>query len=261
MPTILVGTDLTERSLPAIARGVELTRASGGRLIVCHVGPSTLRVNPLFPHESGATIAETAGTEQLILEAVTKQVVDATEFTNFDVVVDTGEPPDVVCAQAHRYGADLVIVTADRPGVGAVARDLSASPCTVLVLGSSSGTAAAIVTLETEAQSVVELAAAVRAVTVHPVSKFLVMIWADSDERKTPLLDELARMSNDFGVPVEPWFADLADTSAVARLASTPEIGLVAMALPPPDPVVQRRASPLDDGLEGAATSFLIVRR
>ena len=261
MPAILVGTDLTDRSLPAIIRGVELARASGGRLIVCHAAPSALPVNPLFPHETGATIAAATDIEQQLGAAVTKQVVDATDFATFDVVVDIGEPPEVVCTQAARYRADLVIVTADRPGVGAVARDLSTSPCTVLLLGSSTGTAAALVTLESEIEGISRLAQAARAVVVQPLSKLLVMMWADSDERKAPLLAEIDRWSQEFGVPVEPWFADLADPSTLGRLASTPEIGLVAMALPPPDRLVENRVSPIDDELDGSAASFLIVRR
>jgi nucleotide-binding universal stress UspA family protein len=261
MPTILVGTDLTEQSLPAIVRGVELARASGARLIVCHAADRVLPVNPLFPHETGANIAAATDIEQLVVDAVTQQVIDATDFTTFDVVVDIGEPSDVICAQAHKFGADLVIVTADRPGVGAVARDLSTSPCSVLVLGSSTGTAAAIVTLESEVQWVAQLAEAVRGVVVHPVSKFLGILWADSAERKAPLLGELDRLGQEFGVPVVPWFADLGEPSALARVARDPEIGIVALAVPEPDRIVERRASPLDDGFEGATASFLIVRR
>jgi nucleotide-binding universal stress UspA family protein len=261
MPTILVGTDLTERSRTAIVRGAELVRASGGRLIVCHAAANMLPINPLFPHETGTTITATTGLEQRIIEAVMQQVVDATGFTTFDVVVDTGEAPDIICAQAGKHRADLVIVTADRPGIGEVARDLSISPCTVLVLGTSTGSAAAILTLESEVASVAELAAAARAVVVRPVSKFLVIMWADSDERKAPLLAELERTSRELGVPVEPWFTGLADSSALARAAHDPEIGLVALTAPKPDSIVERRASPLDDGFEGATASFLVIRR
>lgn len=261
MKTILVGTDLTDRSRAAIVRGVELAKATGSRLVVCHATPKTLPVNPLFPHETEASIAATTGTEQRVAEAMTQQVVDATGFTVFDVIVDMGDPPDVICAQASHHRADLVIVTADRPGVGAVARDLSASPCSVLVIGTSPGDVAAIVTLESEVESVAELAEAVRAVVVRPVSKFLVIIWADSDERKAPLLAALDRIGRGLGTPVEPWFADIADASALARVASDPQVGLVALTAPEPDKIVQGRASPLDDGFEGATASFLIIRR
>jgi hypothetical protein len=261
MPTILVGTDLTDRSRPAIVRGVELARASGGRLIVCHATERMLPVNPLFPHQTGASIAAATDIDHRVVEAVSQQVVEATGFTTFDVVVDTGEPSQIVCSQATKHRADLVIVTADRPGVGEVARDLSMSPCSVLVLGPSTGDAVAIVTLESEVQSVGKVAEAVRAVLVQPVSKYLVIMWVDSDERKAPLLTELDRIGRTLGVPVEPWFADLADPSALSRVASSPEIGLVAMTLPQPDEIVQHRAGPLDDGFEGATASFLIIRR
>ncbi|HMJ51266.1 MAG TPA: universal stress protein [Polyangiaceae bacterium] len=261
MPIVLVGTDLTDRSRPAIARGAELVQASGGRLIICHAAPKTLPVNPLFPHQTGEKIAATAGIEQRIIEAVTRQVVDATGFSAFDVIVDTGEAPDVICSQAKRLQADLVIVTADRPGVGAVARDLAASPCSVLVLGTSTGDAVAIVTLESEVESVGPLAEAVRLVLLRPVSKFVVIMWTDSDDQKAPLLAELARTSRLVGVPFEPWFADLTETSVLARAANDPEIGLVALTAPEPDSIVGRSAGPLDDGFEGATASFLLLRR
>jgi nucleotide-binding universal stress UspA family protein len=261
MRTILVGTDLTDRSRAAIVRGVELVQASQGRLIVCHAAANMLPINPLFPHETGANIAAATGIDQRIIEAVTQQVVDATGFATFDVVVDVGEPPAVICAQACSHGADLVIVTADRPGVGAVARDLSTSPCSVLVVGTSMGDAAAIVTFESEVESIGYLVEAARAVTVRPVSKFVVIMWADSDEKKAPLLAALELTGRALGVPFEPWFADVADSSALARVASDPQIGLVALTAPQPDKIVGRRAGPLDDGFEGAAASFLIIRR
>jgi len=261
MPTILVGTDLTERSRPAIVRGVELVQAFGGRLIVCHATPQALPVNPLFPHQTGESIAQTASTEQRIIDAVTEQVVGATAHREFDVVVDFGEAPDVICSQATRLRADLIVVMNDRPGLGEVARDLAASPCSVLLLGTSTGSAVAIVTLESETGSVASLAQDARAVLVRPVSKFTVIMWTDSDEKKAPLLAELERTSRTIGVPFEPWFADLTERGALARAASDPEIGLVALTAPQPDKIVERRASPLDDGLEGATASFLLLRR
>src|SRR5687767_5307305 len=204
MPTILVGTDLTDRSRPAIVRGVELVQAFGGRLIVCHATPKSMPVNPLFPHQTGESIADTAGAEPHVIDAVTQQVVDATGFREFDVIVDIGDAPDVICSQATRLKADLVIVMGDRPGIGEVARDLAASPCSVLLLGTSTGNAVAIVTLESETGSIASLAHDARAVLVRAVSKFVVIMWADSDERKAPLLAELERTSRAIGVPFEP---------------------------------------------------------
>ena len=261
MPTILVGTDLTERSRPAIVRGVELVRAFGGRLIVCHATAKQLPVNPLFPHQAAESIVEAAGAEQRIIDALTQQVVTATGFTDFDVVVDIGEASDVICSHATRLQASLVVVMGDRPGIGEVARDLAASPCSVLLLGPSTGDAVAIVTLESETESIASLAEDARAVLVQPVSKFLVIMWADTDEKKAPLLAELDRMSRAMGVPFEPWFADLTERAVLAGVASDPRIGLVALAAPKPDKIVERQASPLDDGLEGATASFLLLRR
>ena len=261
MPTILVGTDLTDGSRAAILRGAELVQSAGGRLVVCHAAPKVLAVNPLFPHENSEKVAALAGNEQDLIDAVSTQVADATGSTSFDVVVDFGEPPDVLCAQAARHRADLVIVSADRPGVGAVARDLSASPCSILVLGESAGNAAAIVMLESEVASLPSLVEAARAVLLRPPSKIVVVLWSDSAEYKAPLLAVLESTARSLSIPFEPWFADLADRNALTRAASDPEIGLVALSAPRPDKLVEGRASPLDDGLEGATASFLLMRR
>jgi nucleotide-binding universal stress UspA family protein len=260
MTTIVVGTDLTERSRPAIIRGVTLARHNGAQLLVCHARHKALPVNPLFPHEAARNIAATVVDEQRIADAVTRQVVETTGFTAFNVVVDIGDPAQVICAQATKHRADLVVVTADRPNVGAVARDLSTSPCSVLVVGPSTGDVAAILMLESEVSSIGTLVDAARKVSIGPVSKFVVILWADSEEKKAPLLAELERTSRALGVQFEPWFADLADPSAMGRAAKDPGIGLIAMMAPRPDKIVERRASPLDDGFEGAATSFLLLR-
>jgi nucleotide-binding universal stress UspA family protein len=261
MPTILVGTDLTDGSRAAILRGAELVQSAGGRLIVCHAAPKSLAINPLFPHESSEKVAAVAGSEQGVIEEVTAQVLEATGLTNFDVVVDFGDASDVLCAQAAHHRADLVIVSADRPGAGDVARDLATSPCTVLVVGTSTGNAVAIVILESEVGSLAALVEAARAVLLRTPSKIVVILWSDSSELKGPLLSELQRTSHALGVPLEPWFTNLADSSILARAASDPDIGLVALTAPRPDKIVEGRAGPLDDGFEGATASFLLMRR
>jgi hypothetical protein len=260
MPTILVGTDLTDRSRLALVRGAELVRSTGGKLIVCHAADKALPVNPLFPHEAGDSIAAAVSAEQRVADAVSQQVVEATGLEDFDVVVDMGEPSAVLCAQATRHRADLVVVNADRPGAGQVARELSTSPCSVLVVGPSNGRALALIALESEVELVPKLLAAARSVAVGPVSKAVVVLWADSEARKGPLLAALDRTSQTSGIPFESWFAHLDDRSALARAASDPEIGLVALAAPTPDKVVDQRASPLDDAFDGAAASLLLLR-
>ena len=260
MSTILVGTDLTDQSLPAIIRGADLVRSAGGKLIVCHAADKSLPVNPLFPHEASDSIAATVSSEQRVADAVSQQVTDATGLEDFDVVVDIGDPSTVICAQAKRHRAALVVVNADRPGVGAVARELSMSPCSVLVVGPSSGDAVALIALESEVELVPKLAEAARAASASPVSRFVVILWADSESRKAPLLASLARTSETSGVPFEPWFAHLDDPSALARAASDPQIGLVAMSAPRPDKIVDRRASPLDDAFDSAQASLLLLR-
>jgi hypothetical protein len=115
--------------------------------------------------------------------------------------------------------------------------------------------------LESEVGSVAALVEAARAVLLRPLSKVVVILWSDSPDLKGPLLAELRQTSQALGVGLEPWFTDLADASILARAACDPEIGLVALTAPRPDKVVEGRAGPLDDGFEGAAASFLLIRR
>jgi len=262
MRTVLVGTDLTERSDPAIVRGAALARKNGGRLVVCHVGPRQVGVNPLFPQQHQQDIAATASWEEAAAEAVTRHVADLTGLDAFDVAIDEGEPSRALCQQATRLSADLIVVMSDRPGGGGtVTRDLSASPCSVLVLGPSTGNTVAVVTLESDVESVPDLAAAARSVLVEPVGKIVVIMWADREKHeKGALLAQLSAQSEKLGVPVEPWFADMSELSLVARVAADPDVGLVVLATPTPDRIVAQTTSPLDDALAVATSSLLLIR-
>jgi nucleotide-binding universal stress UspA family protein len=262
MRTILVGTDLTERSDPAIFRGAALARTNGARLVVCHVGPRVMDVNPLFPQQHQQDLASLADREKLIADAVSRRVVQVTGLDLFDVVVDEGEPPRVLCQQAIRLSADLVVVMSDRPGTErSVTRDLAASPCSVLVLDGSVGSTVALLTWESEVDSVHELAAAARSVLVEPAGKFVVIMWADlTQERRGPLLAQLSAQGEKFGAPVEPWFADMSEMSLLARVASDPDVGLVVLQAPRPDKIVDGTTSPLDDALATATSSLLLIR-
>ena len=185
MRTILVGTDLTERSDPAIVRGAALARTNGARLVVCHVGPRQVGVNPLFPQQHQRDLASTANWEEVVAEAMTRRVVELTGLDVFDVALDEGEPSRVLCQQASRLSADLIVVMSDGPGAEKrVTRDLSTSPCSVLALDGSAGSTVALLTWESEVESVHELAAAARSVLVQPVGKFVVVMWTDLPQEK-----------------------------------------------------------------------------
>src|SRR6185295_18346748 len=96
----------------------------------------------------------------------------------FDVVLDEGEPSRALCEQAVRLSADLIVVMSDRPGAERrVTRDLSTSPCSVLVLDRSAGSTVALLTWESDVESVHELAAAARSVLVQPIGKFVIIMW------------------------------------------------------------------------------------
>ena len=261
MRTILVGSDLTERSYPAIVRGAELARRHGGRLVVCHAGIPRIGVHPLFPQRHQEDLTSSADIERRIGDELTRSVTELTGLDTFDVVVDMGDAPTVLCAQATRVGADLVVVMVDSGEKGrTVARDLTTSPCSVLSLGQSAGDAVALVTLESELDSLPRLVAAAQSVALSPPRRVVAILWADSEKKKGPLLARLEQIGKQAGTAFEPWFASWGDASVLARVATEPDIGLVALGAPVPDKLAGDKAGPFDDALPAGTASLLLVR-
>jgi nucleotide-binding universal stress UspA family protein len=272
--TLLVGTDLSERANHAIVRGHQLAAASGGRLVVCHVGPPELGANPLFPQQHQDDLIAATEVDAELGEAVSSRVAELTgrDRDAFEVVVDRGGAARALCEQSARVAADLVVVMADRKAEGedaTVTRDLvRGCACSVLVLGGDAERAAgkpegvAVVALEGEVEIVPDLVSAALFVAPKRPPEVDVVLWvAERDVEASSITARLASQSNDLGIPLAPWFADVRDTSLLmARASRHPSIGLLACVAPAPADLAKSSSSPLDDVLPEARSSILLLR-
>ncbi len=113
MPTpVLIATDLTEASDPAIARGVAHAQAVGAQVVVCHVIPDVFRSHPLQPLQGGSAIALSAELTKRAAELATEQVhrVAGLSPDEDTVIIETGSPGDEVVRIAEDRGASLVVI-------------------------------------------------------------------------------------------------------------------------------------------------------
>src|SRR5450432_2900071 len=258
--TLLVGTDLTERSDAAILRGHDIARNNDARLVVCHVAPAQIGSHPLFPQRYEEEMLSAAHLDEQLAEAVSLRVAELTqrEPDTFDVIIDQGEPARVLMDHAARLAADLTVVMNDGPDSDAtVTRDLArSSSCSTLVVGNGLGTGLAVMALETEIATVPALLAAARAAITFETSKIVMILWVTGGEFAVlKWTSRLAELSIALGVTLEPRFAEIGDTSVVDRAATDPSIGLVALAAPLPDRGLTETSSPIDDALPGATSS------
>jgi nucleotide-binding universal stress UspA family protein len=265
--TLLVATDLTEQSYPAIIRGAEIAAKHGARLVVCHVVPVQAGSHPLFPQQHQLDVASSTVLDRQVAESLSQQVARLTSRSPaaFEILIDRGEPASTLVSQAARLGADLIVIMSDAPAAEgrAMATDTVAlsACCSVLVLREGEGQCAAVVALNSEAEIVPELIRAVLAVS-SPSPKRIVAILSVTEQTASTdnITGRLADDAVSMGVALETWFAALTDASALERAASDPSISLVAFAAPPPDPIVAGTSSPLEDALPEARSSLLLFR-
>ena len=266
MQTILVGTDLTERSDQALLRGHQIALANEAKLVVCHVGPGHVGSHPLFPQRHQDDVVSASNLEERIADAVSLRAAEVTgrDQEQFDVVVDQGDAAAVLTEQVSRVGADLLVVMADwsAPDDSGTARDIArTSPCSVLVVGEGSGTGVAVVALEDEVEVVPELVSAARSLLTSLPSRIDVILFAD-DPKLSParVTQQIAEQATALGVALVPWFAAIGDTALLARAVDDPSLGLVVVAAPLPDDLGSTTASPLDDALSTIRSSILLMR-
>jgi nucleotide-binding universal stress UspA family protein len=265
--TLLVGTDLTERADQAILRGNQLSVANDARLVVCHVGPAHVGSHPLFPQLHQEDVVTAASLEERIAEAVSLRVADVTGRSPeaFDVVVDYGDVATILAEQAAQVGADLIVIMTDRSeedGPGTVTRDLARrSPSSVLVLGEGSGEGVAIVALEEEVGLLPELVSAASTVVGTLPSKIDVIFFVSDRERSTtPITTCVAKQAAELRIVLDPWFADVNDTSLLMRVVEDATAGLVVVTAPNPDKLIAGTSSPLDEVLPATRSSVLLFR-
>lgn len=104
LTTLLVATDLSQRSFVAVRRALGIAQANGSRLILLHV------VDEDLPGPVAREIRRAA------TEAVQKMVpeIGASEGLNWQVQIRTGNPWKSVLAAAKEYGAGLVVLGSHR---------------------------------------------------------------------------------------------------------------------------------------------------
>ncbi|WP_462382016.1 universal stress protein [Pseudomonas sp. Marseille-QA0892] len=104
MINILVATDLSERSNPAIDRAARLVRSLGGRWALVHV------VDNDAPAELTARHVEHAKT---LLKASAERL-GSQHGTEPEIIVISGDVEPTILKAAHQFGADLLVVGAHR---------------------------------------------------------------------------------------------------------------------------------------------------
>ncbi len=265
--TLLVGTDLTERANQAIYRGHQLATANGAKLVVCHVAPGHVGSHPLFPQRHQEDVVSAASLEEGIAEAVSLRAAEVTGRSpdQFDVVVDRGDVALVLSEQASRVGADLIVVMDDRSEpdrAGTVTRDLArTSSCSVFVIGEGSGTGVTLVALEDEVEVLPELLSAARNMLGSLPSKVDVILLVDDPELwPSRITERIADLGAQTGVVLVPCFAEMDNTSLLARAADDASLGLAVMAAPVPDHFTAAASSPLDGALSAFRSSVLLLR-
>ena len=144
---ILVATDLTEASSPALAAGIDLARRLGSSVIALHVTPPAYEPRFWFTPLSATdrdyftSLAkkEQEAARRVLEEQIAKLKGDSPILS--EALVSIGYPADVIRAVAIEREADLVVVgTHGRVGMqhlllGSVAeRVLRTAPCAVLAV-------------------------------------------------------------------------------------------------------------------------------
>jgi nucleotide-binding universal stress UspA family protein len=265
--TVLVGTDLTERSDQAMLRGHQLAAANDAKLVVCHVGPGHVGSHPLFPQRHQDDVVSAANLDERIAEAVSARAADVTGRSpeQFDVVVDQGDVATVLNEQALRLDADLIVVMADGSdpdAAGTVTRDLARiSSCSVFAVGEGAGTGVAVVALEGELEMIPDLVSAARSVLAAELGKVDVVLLVDDRKLSTSQSSErVTNLGAEMGVVLVPWFAEIGDRSLLARAVGDASLGLVVMAAPVPDNLTAATSSPLDEALSSIRSSVLLLR-
>ena len=138
---ILVATDFTPASGPALAEAIEMARGDGAELLIAHayqlpIAPQAEAVAPGVYDEWVQNLRETVEENlEPLVERARKAGVEA------KALVLSGTPDEAITKAAEKEGADLVIVgTHGRKGVskfflGSVAsRVITMAPCPVLTV-------------------------------------------------------------------------------------------------------------------------------
>ncbi len=141
---IMVAVDFSEHSMEALKKGHALASFFDATLMVCHVVPRTISVNPLFPQYAvrESQDMKTSETEKA-MDALVKLVQDATgrSLEEFVPVISSGQPASETVRVAEDQHVDLLIVAHKgatglaRMLLGSVAESIARhAHCSVLVV-------------------------------------------------------------------------------------------------------------------------------
>jgi nucleotide-binding universal stress UspA family protein len=113
-PLVLVATDLTTYSEPALVRARAHAEATGGALVVCHVIPDVMRHHPLFASRDANDTVLAGDLVQKAAELVAEQVgrVLRLSVDDYRIIVETGRAEDEIVRISEEEHAWLVVIGA-----------------------------------------------------------------------------------------------------------------------------------------------------
>jgi len=110
---VFAATDLSASSNEALRQAHERARSEGSALIVCHVVPNHTNLGTIFEHPTQEQ------TEEQVLHSVIERTCQATGrvASEFQAVVDRGDPYSRIVERAEQLRADIIVV-GHRSGAG-----------------------------------------------------------------------------------------------------------------------------------------------
>lgn len=111
---ILVATDLTPASEPALSRALAQARLNGAQLLVVHVIPDVLRNHPLLPTPGGSEGVAALDLTTRAADLATEQVRNVLNLSPdaFTVQIETGDAEDEIVRAAEAHDVSLIVVGA-----------------------------------------------------------------------------------------------------------------------------------------------------
>lgn len=141
---IMVALDFSNHSVEALKKGHALAKSFNSTLIVCHVVPRTVSVNPLFPQYSIIESQDIgSGQTERAMDGLIKVVQEYTgrSLEEFIPIISSGQPASEAVRVAEDQKADLIIVAhrgatgLARMLLGSVAESVARhAHCSVLVI-------------------------------------------------------------------------------------------------------------------------------
>jgi nucleotide-binding universal stress UspA family protein len=111
--SIVVATDFSPNSDLAVIDASERARATGARLVVCHVLPDLMQVRPLFPQLRLEDAMSVPDLQNRVADAAASRVSELTgRQDDFDVAIEVGAAENGILDHAERLGAGTIVLGA-----------------------------------------------------------------------------------------------------------------------------------------------------